>query len=157
MIVNRIGNVIRLALRSRVESADDSLQFGEFADHLRSEVALREFRGAVGFGDMRLHESAVEPLLSEPAGNRARRVRPYRGNSQPGFVRDAFKLLAIVGEPTSLIRLPKELSVCQSRPQDRSCPAHQSLGIFRKIDDRKKMRATSPLRFSTAKYFDGRA
>ncbi len=94
---------------------------------------------------MRLHESAVEPLLGEPAGNRANAFDLVAITSQPGFVGDAFELRQIVGEPTFLIRLPKKLSVRQSRPQNPFVSgAHQSLGIFWKIDDRKKMRRDFP-------------
>ena len=146
MIVNRIGDVIRFALRARIKSADDSLQLGKFANHLRSQVALGKFRRAIGIRHVRLHQAAVEPLLGKPARNRAHAFHFVAVTSQPRFVRDAFEFRQIVGEPTFLIRLPKKLRIRQPRPQHSFVPgAHQPLRILRKIDDRQKMRRHFPV------------
>ena len=48
MIVDRLPDLFRLALRARVEAADHALQFGELLDHLGGEVALAEFSAARG-------------------------------------------------------------------------------------------------------------
>src|SRR6266478_3845769 len=51
VIVNSVGDFIGFALGTRVQTADDSLELGELANHFGGQVALGELRGAVGFRD----------------------------------------------------------------------------------------------------------
>ena len=52
MVVDGVGDISGFALSTRVKTADDALQFGEFADHFAGEIAFGEFGGAIGIGDM---------------------------------------------------------------------------------------------------------
>ena len=154
MIVDGPGDFFRLALRARVETADDSLQFGKFAHHLRDQVALGEFRGAVGTRHVRLRDAAAEPLLGKPARERAHALDFIAIASEARFVGDRCELRQIVAQLDFLIGLPEELRIGKTRAQHALVPgAHQALGILRQIDDRKKMRREFPVRASSAKYF----
>src|ERR1022692_3912051 len=48
MIVDRLPDLVRLALRAGVESAYDALQFCELLHQFGGEIALGEARGALG-------------------------------------------------------------------------------------------------------------
>ena len=69
MVVDGPGDVFGFALRACVKASDDSLQLGELANHFRNEIALREFGGAVGAGNIRVRDTRAEPLLGQPARN----------------------------------------------------------------------------------------
>ena len=45
VVVNRLGNLPRLALSSGVQSTHNPLQFCELLHHLRGQIALRKLRG----------------------------------------------------------------------------------------------------------------
>ena len=47
VIVDRLPDGFGLALRARIEAADDALQFGELLDQLGGEIALEQLRGAL--------------------------------------------------------------------------------------------------------------
>ena len=145
VIVDSISDIVRLALRARVKPADDSLQLGEFPNHLGGKITLGKFRRAIRFCHMGLHQAAVEPLLGKPAGNGADAFHFVAVTPQPRFVHDAFEFRQIVGQPTFLIRLPEKLRVRQTGAQHSLVAGtHQPLGIFGKIDDREKMRRDFP-------------
>jgi len=67
VVVNRIGNFVRLALRARVKPAYDALQFRELTHHFRSQIALGEFGSPVGFRYVGERHPEIEPLLRQPA------------------------------------------------------------------------------------------
>ncbi len=145
MIVNRIGYHFRFALRAGVETANDALQLGEFANHFRGEIALGKFRGAVRIGDVRLHHAEVVPLLGEPAGNGAHAFDLGVVAAEARFVGDLVELGKDVRQPNFLIGLPEEARIGKARAQDAFVPgADQSLGILGQIDHRQEVRRQFP-------------
>ena len=71
MIIDGPSYFFIFSLSSRVEAADDSLQFRKLAHHPRYEIALRKFRGAVSIGNSCFVNSTSKPLLRKPARERA--------------------------------------------------------------------------------------
>src|SRR6266576_3576354 len=146
MVIDGIGDLVRLALRTRVKAADDALEFREFANHFGREIALRQLGGTVGFRDMRLVHPEVEPLLGKPARDILDALHFVPVAAQAGFVRNALELREIVGEPTFLVGLPKEPGVGKARPED-------ALVSLPELMTARNCGASSPFFFSTAKYF----
>ena len=62
VIVDGLRDFFGLALRARVETADDALQLGEFLHHLGGEIALRELRGADG-ADRRRRAACTSAIM----------------------------------------------------------------------------------------------
>ena len=151
MIVDRVGYHFRFALRAGVETANDALQFGEFANHFRGEIALGKFRGAVRIGHVRLHHAEVVPLLGEPAGNGAHAFDLGVIAAEARFVGDFVELGKDVRQPNFLVGLPEEARIGKARAQDAFVPgADQSLRILGQIDHRQEVRRQFP-----AALFDG--
>src|SRR6266700_3848536 len=154
MVIDGIGDLVRLALRTRVKAADDALEFREFANHFGREIALRQLGGTVGFRDMRLVHPEVEPLLGKPARDIPDALHFVPVAAQAGFVRNALELREIVGEPTFLVGLPKEPGVGKRARRTRSCPSRMMPVVsLPELMTARNCGASSPFFFSTAKYF----
>ena len=141
MVIDGIGNFVRLALRPRIKPADNALELRKLANHLCGEIALGKFRRAVRFSHMRLVHAEIEPLLRQPARDIAHTFHFIAIAAQAGFVGNALQLGKIVGEPTFLVGLPEEARVGEPGSQDPLVPcADKALGVFVGIDDRQKLR-----------------
>ena len=145
VVVNRPGNLVRLALRARVEPTNNSLQLGKLLHHLRDEIALRKFRRAIRSRHIATRNSGTEPLLRKPASDRAHALHFVEITSEPALVGNVRELRQVVGEPTLLIRLPEKLRVRKARTQHSlvSRP-HQPLRVFVEIYHREKIRCQPP-------------
>src|SRR6266403_5518953 len=117
MIVDRIGNVIGFPLGAGVETANDSLQLRELADHLGGQITFGKFCGTVGVSNMSLRDAQVEPLLHQPTRNGADAFYFVSVTAEAGFVGDLGELRKIVGEPTFLVGSPEELRVGKAGTQ----------------------------------------
>ena len=145
MIVDRVGNHFRFALRAGIETANDALQFGEFANHFRGEIALGKFRGAIRIGHVRLHHAEVVPLLGEPAGDGAHAFDLGVVAAKARFVGDLVELGKDVRQAHLLVGLPEEARIGEARAQDAFVPGtDQSLGILDQIDHRQEVRRQFP-------------
>ena len=155
MIVDGPGDIVRLALRARVQPAHDALQFRKFAHHLRDQVALRQLRRAIGTGHIRLRNAAAEPLLRQPARERTHALDFIAVASEARFVCDRRKLRQIIAKLDLLVRLPEKARIGKSRAQHALVPRpHQPLrDPWARLITARKCGASSPLRDSRAKYF----
>ena len=119
MIVDGLPDFVRLALRARVESADDALQFGELLDQFGGEIALGQARRALGV------LVAAEFLHQCHHAFGLLQIRPELGlESYVGEIFDA------VREFLALIGLPEEARIVEARAQHALvAAADQSFGI----------------------------
>src|SRR5215470_10552300 len=130
MVIDCVSDFIGFALCTGIEPPNDALKLRELTHHFRSEVALGKFGGAVGLCDMCLKHAEIKPLLGEPAGNCADALDLVPVAAEAGFVGNALELREIVGEPTFLIRFPKETGVREAGAEHPLVAgADDSLGI----------------------------
>src|SRR6266849_1071816 len=154
VVVDGVGNFHGLALGSRVEAANDSLQLRKFADHLGGEVALGKFGGAVRFSDVGLEHAKVEPLLGRPAGDGANALDFVAVAAEARFIGNALELRQIVGEPTLLVGGPEELRVGKARAEDTLVSrADDAFGIARDVNHREEARGEISVLFLDGEVF----
>src|SRR5258708_728568 len=81
-------------------------------------------------------DAEIKPLLAEPAGDITDALDFVAIAAEAGLVGDALQLGKIVGEPTFLVRLPKEAGVGKTRAENPLVPRpDNSLGVFVRVDD----------------------
>src|SRR5437868_14502226 len=115
MIIDRIGNLIRLTLSARIQTADDPLEFRELANHFRGEITLRQLGRAVRLGDARLMHAQVKPLFREPASAIPDAFHLVAVAAKAGLVRDALQVGKLVGAPTFLVGLTEAAGSGEAR------------------------------------------
>src|SRR3984893_9856570 len=102
VVVDGPINFFRFSLSFCIEAADDSLQLSELADHAGDEIALGEFSGRIGVSHSRFVNSARDPLLGEPARERADSFHFIAVRAKLRLKRYAREFWQIVDEPTFL-------------------------------------------------------
>ena len=81
VVLDRVGDLRRLAVVARVVAAHDALQLGELADHVGQQVGLGQQRGAVG-----LRASASAPSCARDRAARCARTRSMRSPCVPSLL-----------------------------------------------------------------------
>src|SRR5438105_7061857 len=130
MIIDRIGNLIRLTLSARIQTADDPLEFRELAIHFRGEITLRQLGRAVRLGDAGLMHAQVKPLFREPASAIPDAFHLVPVAAKAGLVGDALQFGKIVGEPTFLVGLPEEAGIDRKSTRLNSSHEWISYAVF---------------------------
>src|SRR5690348_10912739 len=141
MVVDGPSDILILALNSGIKSAHDPLQLGELADHFSRQITLAKLSSAVCGSNVRAANSRVKPVTGDLAGKVANAFGLIAIAAEARFEGDVLEFIRIVGEPTLLIRLPKELGVREASAQDFLMPlTHEAGAVFVQIYDREEMR-----------------
>src|SRR5208282_2665373 len=157
VVVDGLSDNRRFTLGARVESTDDALEFGKFANHVGDEVALGEEGGAVrklglagewcgsgvGLGDFEISDEVTHALDFEAVA------------AEAGFVKDGVELGDIVGEPTfDLVGGPEEASIGETRAENAFVSgAHGAAEVAVGIDDGEEVRRQRGIFFLKGKIF----
>ena len=145
MIVDSVSDFVGFALGACVQPPNNALKLGELPHHFGRQITLGEFRSPIGLRDVSKDHTQIEPVLREPPANGADTFHLVAVTAEPRFVCNAFQFRQIVGEPTFLVCLPKELRVGKSRAKNTLVSGtDQALGILTDVDNRQEVRGQFP-------------
>jgi hypothetical protein len=140
LVVDRVCHCFRQALRSRIQTSDNSLQFGEFFDQLRGQIGLGQAACKVGG----LHVEA-DCMLPQDRADLCRQANNAIGlfetAAQVLLKSNRLEHLHSVVEWNPLVRVPEKARIVKSGAQHPfvSVP-NQAFRAAGHIQHRQKMR-----------------
>ena len=114
LFVNGFGNAFIFTVDEGIFLAHDALEFGEFHDHLRSQVGFRQERSALQFGVI---QAEVEFMVEEDR-DLFQALRFVIQRSQAILEDDFLQFFCVIGEGMFLIFFKEEFGIVQAGAED---------------------------------------